>query len=83
ESLRIAAEIRSAGFRVVVYPEAEKLGKQFKFADKLDIMMAIIAGPDELETGKVAVKNLKTREQVTVERQALVDQIAEFLPSPS
>lgn len=83
ESLRIAAEIRSAGFRVVVYPEAEKMGKQFKFADKLGITMAVIAGPDELETGKVAVKNLKTREQVTVERQALLDQISKFLPSPS
>ena len=82
-SLVAAKALRDAGFRVVVYPEADKLGKQFKFADRLDVPVAVVLGPDELQAGKAAVKNLKTREQVTVERPALVDQIQKFLPSSS
>ena len=82
-SLQAARELREAGCRVVVYPEADKLGKQFKFADRLDVPVAVILGPDELKAGRVAIKNLKTREQVTVEREALVGMIETFLPSDS
>jgi histidyl-tRNA synthetase len=82
-SLQAARELRDAGYRVVAYPEADKLGKQFKFADRLDVPVALILGPDELKAGKAAVKNLKSREQVTVEREGLIDQIEKFLPSNS
>jgi len=80
-SITIAEDLRNAGYRVVSYPEADKLGKQFKYADRLDIPMAVILGPDELANGQVAVKNLKTREQVTVRREDLLTQVANFLPS--
>ncbi len=80
-SLAAARELREAGFRVIVYPEADKLGKQFKFADRLDVPVAVILGPDELQGGRAAVKNLKTREQETVDRESLTGQIEKFLPS--
>jgi histidyl-tRNA synthetase len=79
ESMTAAEEIRNAGLRVVLYPEADKLGKQFKYADRLDIPVAVIIGPDELKSHQVAIKNLKTREQVAVERARMLDQINEFL----
>jgi histidyl-tRNA synthetase len=79
ESMTAAEEIRKAGLRVVLYPEADKLGKQFKYADRLDIPVAVIIGPDELKSHQVAIKNLKTREQVSVERARILDQINEFL----
>jgi histidyl-tRNA synthetase len=80
ESLKVANVLREAGFKTVVYPEAEKLGKQFKCADRLDIPVAIILGPDEIAAGQVAVKNLKTRDQVTIMRDDLIDQVRAFLP---
>ena len=80
ESLRIAGTLREAGFKTVLYPEADKLGKQFKYADRLDIPVAVILGPDEITSGQVAVKNLKSREQVTIIREELIDQVREFLP---
>lgn len=79
ESMKAAVEVRQAGFRTVLYPEADKIGKQFKYADKLDIPVAVILGPDEIEAGKAAVKNLKTREQVVVDRKELRDQIKKYL----
>jgi histidyl-tRNA synthetase len=80
ESLKVANVLREAGFKTVVYPEADKLGKQFKYADRLDIPVAIILGPDEIAAGQVAVKNLKTRDQVTIMKEELIDQVRAFLP---
>jgi histidyl-tRNA synthetase len=79
ESMAAAGTLRESGYRVVIYPEADKLGKQFKYADKLDIPVAVILGPDEINKGKIAVKNLKTREQITVPREYLIKQIEKFM----
>jgi histidyl-tRNA synthetase len=57
-SLRLAAELRKSGLRVLVYPEAEKLGKQFKYADSLNIKYACVPGEDS-----VKLKDLATGEQ--------------------
>ena len=35
ESLKLAQELRAAGLRVDLYPEADKLGKQFKYASSV------------------------------------------------
>lgn len=57
-SLRLAAELRKSGLRVLVYPEAEKLGKQFKYADSLNIKYACVPGEDSIK-----LKDLATGEQ--------------------
>jgi histidyl-tRNA synthetase len=78
-SVRLAEIIRQAGLQVALYPEADKLGKQFKFADRVDAKLAVIAGPDEVEKGQAAVKNLATREQVTVDQNEMVKTIKTLL----
>ena len=75
ESLKLAAELRATGLRVLVYPEADKLGKQFKYADSLNIPYVCILGENELAENKVAVKNLKTGEQETISRDEIKDKI--------
>ena len=79
ESLQITNEIRNYGFTVVLYPDPDKLGKQFKFASKQSIPVAVVLGPDEIKNNQVAIKNLQTREQVTVKREELMAQIKDFL----
>ena len=69
ESLKLAGELRAEGLRVLVYPEADKLGKQFKYADSLNIPFVCILGETELAENKVSVKNLKTGEQEIVSRE--------------
>ena len=81
ESMFTAGVLRKAGFKTVLYPEADKLGKQFKYADRLKIPVAVILGPDEIASGQVALKNLKTREQVIIDREELIVHIKGFLPS--
>ncbi|MBQ6503508.1 MAG: histidine--tRNA ligase [Flexilinea sp.] len=70
ESYAIAMELREAGLNVSCYPEALKLDKQIKYANKIGVRALVIAGPDELAAGKVTVKDLINRTQQTVDRSA-------------
>jgi histidyl-tRNA synthetase len=74
-SLEVAAQLRAAGLNVMTYPEPAKLPKQFKFADRMKVKVAVTVGPDEAANGAVAVKNLGTGEQVVVTREAMVEAI--------
>jgi histidyl-tRNA synthetase len=79
ESFKLASMLRGAGINVVCYPEAVKLPKQFKYADRIGAKVTLVLGPDEVEKGQVAVKNLINGEQVSVARDALVDTIKNIL----
>ena len=68
DSYAIAMELRDAGLNVSCYPEALKLDKQIKYANKIGVKALVIAGPDELAAGKVTVKDLVNRTQQTVDR---------------
>ena len=68
DSYAIAMELRDAGLNVSCYPEALKLDKQIKYANKIGVKALVIAGPDELAAGKVTIKDLVNRTQQTVAR---------------
>ena len=68
---------------VVVYPEAAKLGKQFKYADRIGAKVTLVLGPDEAEKGQVTVKNLMSGEQVIVAQEAVVDVVRGILAERS
>lgn len=79
ESLALSAELREAGIKVTSYPEVAKIGKQFKFANKMGMKIALVLGADEVESGQVAVKNLISGEQVKVTRAVVPEKIQEML----
>jgi histidyl-tRNA synthetase len=79
ESFKLASELRQAGLNVICYPEAAKLPKQFKYADRIGAKVTLVMGPDEVGSGRVAVKNLVNGEQVSVARESLADQIRQIL----
>jgi histidyl-tRNA synthetase len=68
DALRLARELRAAGLRVEVYPEPDKLGKQFKYAASRQVPCITIVGDEERAAGQVAVKDLRTGAQQTVAR---------------
>jgi histidyl-tRNA synthetase len=78
-SLELGTKLRTEGLKVVVYPEATKLGKQFKYADRIGARVTLVLGPDEMEKGQVAVKNLLSGEQTTVPQEAAADFIRGIL----
>jgi histidyl-tRNA synthetase len=72
ESLRLAADLRGAGLRVEVYPEAlrngKDLGKAFKYADARRARFAAVMGQDEVTRGEVKIKDLTSGQQEAVAR---------------
>jgi histidyl-tRNA synthetase len=79
ESLALAAELRKNGLRVDVYPEADKLGKQFKYAVARDAPFVAILGDDERARGEVGLKDLRSGDQVSVRRSELAAVIRQRL----
>ncbi len=79
KSYELATELRNGGVDVLVYPEPAKLPKQFKFADRMKMKVALVLGPDEAENDLVVVKNLTNGEQVQLARETILKSIKEIL----
>lgn len=80
ESVRLAAELRQMGIRAEWYPEADRVPKQLKYADRQKIPWAAILGPDELRQGTVTLKDLRAGRQVTVARSEVGQEIRSLIP---
>ena len=74
-SLVLAHELRAAGLRVDLYPDLDRYGRQFKYAEERGIRYAVLLGPQELEATVVALKDLVSGEQVAIARGALVEEM--------
>ncbi|MBI3490527.1 MAG: histidine--tRNA ligase [Acidobacteria bacterium] len=75
DTLALAAELRKGGLRVDVYPEADKLGKQFKYASDRHVRFVAIIGDDERAKAQVSVKDLESGEQTALPR----NEVASFV----
>lgn len=79
KSFELSTQLRNVGIPAMVYPEPAKLPKQFKFADKMKMKIALVLGPDEAAGGLVVIKNLTNGEQVQVRREAMLESIKGML----
>ncbi len=83
-AVALAESLRSAGLRVQLYSEPKKFKQKLSYCDKLGVPYAVLLGEDEIAQGKVALKNMRTGEQmlVTSEEAAAVVQesLAQNLP---
>ncbi|MRS02143.1 histidine--tRNA ligase [bacterium] len=78
-SVGFASELRAKGVKTICYPETSKLQKQFKYADRLGIELAVVIGPDEDAEGKVTLKDLKSGSQETLKREEAITKIKQML----
>jgi histidyl-tRNA synthetase len=79
ESIKLARELRAGGLSVDLYPEADKLGKQFKYASSLGVPFVAVIGEEEQAQGLVAIKDMGSGEQQAVRREEAVDLLRRFL----
>ncbi|RRN57318.1 histidine--tRNA ligase [Pseudoxanthomonas sp. SGNA-20] len=73
DALDIARHLRLGGINTEVQMEPRKIGKQFQYASRAGIRFVVLAGPDELERGVVAVKDLVREQQFDVPRGELAE----------
>ena len=70
--LPIVAKARQAGIRTEMYPDSAKMKKQMSYANAKGIQFVAIVGENEMNEGKVTLKNMATGEQSLVTADELV-----------
>lgn len=82
ESLALATELRSLGLRVDLYPEADKMSKQFKYAATRSIPFVAVIGEDERARGEVSIKNMRSGEQQSIKLESVAGLMRPDLNKP-
>ena len=70
--LPIVAKARQAGIRTEIYPDPAKMKKQMSYANAKGIQFVAIVGENEMNEGKVTLKNMATGEQAMVTAEELI-----------
>jgi len=74
-AIETANTIRKAGINTEIYFDNKKIKAKFKYADKLKIPYVIVIGEDEINSGKLTLKNMETGEQ----EQKTIEEIIEIM----
>ena len=70
--LPVLAQVRAAGIRAEIYPDAAKMKKQMSYANAKMVPFVAIVGENEMKEGKVMLKNMTSGEQSLVTPEELV-----------
>ena len=70
--LPVLAKARQAGIRAEIFPDASKMKKQMSYANAKCIPFVAIAGENEMQEGKLTLKNMATGEQTLVTPDELI-----------
>jgi histidyl-tRNA synthetase len=73
--LPIVSRLRKSGVNVEIYPEAAKMKKQMTYADDNKIAFVAIAGENEINEGKITLKNMATGEQQLITVDDLLEKL--------
>lgn len=73
--LPVLAKVRAAGIRAEIYPDSAKMKKQMGYANNKAIPFVAIVGENEMNEGKLTLKNMATGEQSLVTPDELIDAI--------
>ena len=66
-------KVRAEGIRAEIYPDAAKMKKQMSYANAKQIPFVALAGENEMNEGKVTLKNMETGEQKMLTPDELVE----------
>lgn len=74
-SIETANKLRQNGINCEIYFDDKKIKSKFKYADKLNIPYIIVIGQDEIESGKLTLKDMQEGKQT----QKTLEEIIEML----
>lgn len=70
--LPILSKARKAGIRSEIFPDKAKMKKQMAYANAKSVPFVAIAGENEMNEGKITLKNMSTGEQQLVTADELI-----------
>ena len=69
--IKLASDLRNNGINTEIFLNDKKLKAKMKYADKLEIPYVIVVGEDEVNSGIVKIKDMKTGEQ----KESLIEEV--------
>lgn len=73
--LPFVTKARQANIRTELFPDTVKMKKQMTYANAKHIPFVVLAGDNEIEQGKVTLKNMTTGEQILVSPEDLIEKV--------
>ena len=73
--LPIINKVRSQGIRAEIFPDAAKMKKQMSYANAKQIPFVVLAGENEMNAGKVTLKNMTTGDQSVLSEDELIERL--------
>jgi histidyl-tRNA synthetase len=73
--LGVLSQLRSNNVAAEIYPENAKLKKQLDYANKKGIPFTLLIGPEELDSGNFALKNMERGEQESLSLDQLIKKL--------
>ena len=73
--LPLIRQCREEGIRAEIYPDKAKMKKQMSYANAKNIPFVVIVGENEMQEGKMMLKNMETGEQRLVTIDELIQTI--------
>lgn len=67
--------LRENGVKAELYPDAAKMKKQMNYANKRDVPFVVLAGTQEMNDGTYTLKNMRTGDQETLDRGAVLKSV--------
>ncbi|CAG5069205.1 Histidine--tRNA ligase [Dyadobacter sp. CECT 9623] len=71
--LAILPKLRKAGINAEIYPDSVKLKKQLDYADRKNIPYVILIGSDEMQSGLLTLKNMRSGEQQKLSADEIIN----------
>lgn len=74
-AIQLAQQLRDSGVATEIDLKARPLGKQLEYADAMKIPYLVVIGPQEMQTGKVRIREMATRKEREVALDGLVAEL--------
>ena len=68
----MVTDLRHAGIAAELYPDRDKIKKQMSYANDRKIPFVVLVGAEEMQSGKVKLKNMQTGEEIAVDKEQLL-----------
>ena len=78
-AIAFATKLRAAGVRAQLYTEPKKFKQKMSYADKLGVPFAAFLGEDEINQGKVSLKDMASGEQKLLDMDQAAQAVLEAL----
>lgn len=74
-ALGIIEKLREEGISAELYPDATKMAKQMKYADRKQIPHVLLVGEQEIQSGQYSLKNMQSGEQSQLDLGGLIKKL--------